>query len=688
MDRVEYFSIIAGEMGEIFTLLGFLTCIPLLAIPVFGEWDLFIPMILVPVIFLLLGRLMIRIHPGTGESRLSITLAAVAMVWFSAALVGAIPFALGAGMPFTDSLFEAMSGWTCTGLTLIVIPETLPATLLFWRSFMQWVGGIGMVAFAISTLSRYSLTGARFFRLEEDSEAFIPTLVSIGRQMGPVYLVLTAAALAVILVSGIPPWDALNLAMTSISTGGFTIHAAGISYYQSSLLEYLLVPIMLAGSLPFMIFYFLFRRRRLSPLLRSSQARLLLALVIIGTLLVGLDLMTITGSDPEPAFRHALFMTVSALTTTGFQDVSLQLWASVSMMLLMILMFIGGSSGSASGGIKLYRVLLGYRGVIWWLKRIFVPPRIVVPFHWEGRDVPNPVAENEVRNNMLVISLYILGVAVAMIVALHFSTVFFESSIVLFEVISAVSSTGITTGFVSPQMHEILKWLFILLMWAGRLEVIPVIVLGMGIANIALPDESGHLSEVAPEKGQEVAPADPVTPPAPAAPAVPEESSWMRWLRELLDGSDVDPAVFESVFNIAVEISREGREGKPIGTAFIVGDAPAVLTKSRQLILNPFEGHPREARMIENPDLRENIKEFALLDGAFVISGTGIIEAAGRYITIDTSGVQIPKGLGTRHGSVAGITQATKAVGLVVSQSGGRISVFRSGRMVKQFTTL
>jgi DNA integrity scanning protein DisA with diadenylate cyclase activity len=379
-------------------------------------------------------------------------------------------------------------------------------------------------------------------------------------------------------------------------------------------------------------------------------------------------------------------MTVSALTTSGFQNVSLQIWASVSMMLLMILMFIGASSGSAGGGIKLYRVLLGYRGVIWWLKRIFVPPRILVPFHWEGEDVPNPVAENEVRNNMLVITLYILGTALAMIVALHFSTVFFESSTVLFEVISAISSTGITTGFVSPQMHEVLKWLFILLMWAGRLEIVPVIVLGMGIANIALPDESGHLQEVPQAGVQEGAKA---LAPEPALPvASTEESAWMTWLRKLLAGSDIDPAVFESVFNIAVEISREGREGKPVGTAFVVGDTPSVLAQSRQLILNPFEGHPREARMVENPDLRENIKEFALLDGAFVISGAGIIEAAGRYITVDTSGVQIPKGLGTRHGSVAGITLATKSVGLVVSQSGGRISIFKGGQMVKQFATL
>jgi DNA integrity scanning protein DisA with diadenylate cyclase activity len=218
-------------------------------------------------------------------------------------------------------------------------------------------------------------------------------------------------------------------------------------------------------------------------------------------------------------------------------------------------------------------------------------------------------------------------------------------------------------------------------MWAGRLEIVPIIVLGMGLANIALHDDSGQLAEVPAGGAREKAPAAL----APAATREPDESAWVR---ELLVESDIDLRVFEAVFTIAVEISREGREGRPVGTAFIVGDAPEVLARSRQLILNPFEGHPREARMIENPDLRENIKEFAMLDGAFVISGSGIIEAAGRYITIDTSKVRIPKGLGTRHGSVAGITLATRSVGLVVSQSGGRISVFRNGRMVKQFATL
>jgi diadenylate cyclase len=156
------------------------------------------------------------------------------------------------------------------------------------------------------------------------------------------------------------------------------------------------------------------------------------------------------------------------------------------------------------------------------------------------------------------------------------------------------------------------------------------------------------------------------------------------WKDRVIANSDVTDEVFETVFNICLEIAKEGREGKKVGTAFIIGDTENVLSKSRQLILNPFAGHRIEDRMITNHDIRENIKELAQLDGAFVIRGDGLIEAAARYITIDTSAVGIAKGLGTRHSSVAGITLVTKAIGIVVSQSGGKISIFRDGQVLQE----
>ena len=158
------------------------------------------------------------------------------------------------------------------------------------------------------------------------------------------------------------------------------------------------------------------------------------------------------------------------------------------------------------------------------------------------------------------------------------------------------------------------------------------------------------------------------------------------WKDPVVSDTDIREEVFDTVFHIATEISIEGREGKAVGTTFLIGDTKNVLAKSRQIMLNAFEGHAPEMRMVTNPDLKENIKEFAQLDGAFVISGDGFIEASGRYITVDSSHVTLPKGMGTRHNSVAAMTSVTKAVGIVVSQSGGGITIFKNGQILKKIT--
>jgi DNA integrity scanning protein DisA with diadenylate cyclase activity len=158
------------------------------------------------------------------------------------------------------------------------------------------------------------------------------------------------------------------------------------------------------------------------------------------------------------------------------------------------------------------------------------------------------------------------------------------------------------------------------------------------------------------------------------------------WKDQVVADTDIREDVFDAVFHICTEISVEGREGKAVGTTFLIGDAENVMGKSRQIMLNSFEGHPQEMRIVTNPDLKENIKEFAQLDGAFVVSGDGFIEASGRYITVDTSGVKLPKGMGTRHNSVAAMTHVTKTVGIVVSQSGGGITLFKNGQILKKIS--
>jgi DNA integrity scanning protein DisA with diadenylate cyclase activity len=163
---------------------------------------------------------------------------------------------------------------------------------------------------------------------------------------------------------------------------------------------------------------------------------------------------------------------------------------------------------------------------------------------------------------------------------------------------------------------------------------------------------------------------------------VPENLPSIKELGTICSGTDVIPGVLDSVIKVAVEIAREGREGQSIGTSFVVGDSEKVMNHSKQFVLNPFHGYREAERQITDAGIRGNIKEFAQLDGAFLVTGTGVVEAAGRCITVDMSRADLPGGLGSRHLSIAGITQVTKSIGVVVSQSGGQISIFRDGKIV------
>lgn len=151
---------------------------------------------------------------------------------------------------------------------------------------------------------------------------------------------------------------------------------------------------------------------------------------------------------------------------------------------------------------------------------------------------------------------------------------------------------------------------------------------------------------------------------------------------DLIKTSDIEDRAFEAVVNIALAIGKEGREGRLIGTAFLIGDSFNVLENSTQLILNPFEGHKVEDRNIMSPEMSETVKELAQLEGVFVVSSSGVIEAAGRYLNMDTNSVDIPRGLGTRHAAVAAMTVASDAVGISVSQSGGIVRIFKNGEVV------
>ncbi|HON82056.1 MAG TPA: TrkH family potassium uptake protein [Methanoregulaceae archaeon] len=479
MKRLGHLAIIAHDMGLIFEFLALITIVPFGVLLVFQEWDLIIPMGSVPFVFIILGFLISKVPKKPYDPSLSVALVAVALTWLVIAAVGALPFVLALKVSWTDAVFEAMSGWTGTGFTVMNSLDTIPRTLVFWRSFMQWVGGIGVIAFGVAMLSHSGLSQSRLYRSEGRSEALMPSVVSTGRRMWVIYFFLTVMFTGLVLFSEIPLWDAVNLVMVSIATGGFSLHDAGMSYYNNELLEILLIPVMMAGALPFKV-YFLIYRGKFRAFFRDPVVRLIIALSILGSVVVAINLYFFNNVALDDAFRQGFFCTISGYTCTGLQDSPLQ-WTALPLIVITLLMMIGGAAGSTSGGIKTNRVILGYEGLVWWFKRLFVRGSVIVPFKHEGRNIPTRISEVELSKNMLVIFLYVIMIFIALLLALHLAPTPFEVHQVVFELVSAASNVGLGIGYLTPASPDVIKWLFIFVMWIGRLEIIPVLILAMGI---------------------------------------------------------------------------------------------------------------------------------------------------------------------------------------------------------------
>jgi trk system potassium uptake protein TrkH len=482
MRRLTHLSTIITDLGDIFVFVAPITCIPLVIVVLFAEWDMLFPMAAVPAIFFLLGLILRSLPRSERGVRLSTALCSVALFWFFCAIVSGVPFMLGLQMNFTDALFEGMAGWTGTAFSMIPAVDSAPRTLLFWRSYMQWISGLGIIAFAITTASSTGLFPSKIFRTEGRDEALMPSVIATGRSLWKIYGFLTFMAIGLILFSGLSLWESVNLALAAISTGGFCIHQQGFLYYNSLFLELLLIPVMIAGALPFRLYFLVLENRRLS-LFGDEQVKLFLVLLGIGVAVLTYDLMFFEDLGFSLALEQALFMAVSAITTTGFQVANPHTWASVILLFLAMIAFIGGCSGSTAGGVKLSRISLAIRALVWWFRRLFVSGKVLIPFKIEGRIIPKATAELEAAKNMLVIILSVLTIFVATLAVLQFHLTSFSLTEVVFEMVSAFSTSGISTGYVSPDMPLLSKWIFIVVMWIGRLEVIPVVMLFMALVR-------------------------------------------------------------------------------------------------------------------------------------------------------------------------------------------------------------
>jgi len=480
MRRLGYLSTIVADIGDIFVFIAPVTCVPLIVAVLFSEWNMLLPMASVPAIFFITGLALRHLPRSRHGSRLSTAMCSVALFWLACAMVSGIPFMLGLHMGFTDAVFEGMAGWTGTAFSMIRSVDTAPYTLLFWRSYMQWVGGIGIIAVTVALASSTGLFTSKIFRNESREEPLMPGIIAAGRSLWKIYAVLTFCAIGLILFTGLSLWESVNLALSAISTGGFTLHEGGILYYNSVALELLLIPIMIAGALPFKLYFLILEHHRWS-LFGDEQVKLFFLFLGAGTAVLTYDLIFFSNLDLVPAFLQGLFMAAAALTSTGFQVVNLQTLAGVTLLFLTMLTFIGGTAGSTSGGIKIDRVAFAFRALMWWFRRLYVSGKVLVPFRIEGRVIPRATAELETAKNMLVIIISVITVFIASLAVIQYHITTYSLTDIVFQVVSAFSTCGTNIGYVSPDMPVISKWIFIIVMWVGRLEVIPVVMLVLAL---------------------------------------------------------------------------------------------------------------------------------------------------------------------------------------------------------------
>jgi trk system potassium uptake protein TrkH len=401
---------------------------------------------------------------------------AVPATWIGATTVGALPFMFSTfGLSFTDAVFETMSGLTATGSSVMIGLDTAPRGLLLWRFLLEWMGGFGVVTLMVLVLPFLRIGGQQLFTIDLSAQAgkIVPRAVDVVIRIGMVYVALTFSCATAFAMEGMSGFDALGHAMAAIATGGFSSHDANIGFFKSPTIEWTATLFMLLGAMPFVLQSQVFRRGP-AVVFRDAQVRLFLAIVSAAVLSVTVWVIGRFGTPPLEALRESAFSVVSIITTTGFTSQDYALWGDFPSVVLLACMLVGGCTGSTAGGVKMFRLYLLLRMVRAQIHRqIFPHMAVTVTYNRE------PVADT-VRAGVGLYFFVYLSTFLIFALALALTGLSFEESL-------GASATAL--GGVGPAFGPVLgpccnfapiastaKWLMALAMFAGRLEILVLVV--------------------------------------------------------------------------------------------------------------------------------------------------------------------------------------------------------------------
>lgn len=385
-----------------------------------------------------------------------------ALVWLWASIIGGLVFYFVTDINIIEGIFESMSALTGSGITIYPDVEVLPYSILFFRGFQQWIGGLGIIMLIISFLSKPGTASSRLYQSEAREDRLRPSIKATIKESFKIYLIYTIAGIILYVIAGMPIFDAVCNTFSIISTGGMSVKNANIGFYHNDLINMITIVLMILGATSFLVHYQIIKTRGKS-LIHDLQFKVMITLIAITSLLI----YFISHIVP----MDILFHIVSAITTTGASiqgSTVMGTWPANVLIIIMTLMIIGGSNGSTVGALKLMRVITFFKGIYKNLRGI-LSPNSVINLEISGKKITDGV----VAESGNYITLYLICILVSWILLCSFGHDPFNS---LFFAISMQGNVGLEIGQMSQTIELPLKVLGIFAMWIGRLEIYPVLI--------------------------------------------------------------------------------------------------------------------------------------------------------------------------------------------------------------------
>ncbi len=478
-------KIIAHILGIILIFLGVFMLLSSGLSLIYGENDLF-ALLQSAIGSIGLGAVVAWFTRGRIELTTKDGFAIVTLTWIVTAFAGAFPFYLSGCIPnFTDAFFESMSGVTTTGASILGNPstmphlengiESLPHGILFWRSFIQWIGGMGIIVFTIAILPLLGVGGVQLFKAEVPgpvADKISPRVRETAKYLWLVYVGFTFAEMILLGISGMDWFDAVCHSFTTMPTGGFSTKNLSIAYYDSSFIHYIIIFFMFAAGINFSL-HFRAVTGDVKSYIKDREFRNFLGLAVLVTLVIFVARVIQTQQFNHENIRDSLFQTVSIVTTTGYGSADYELWLPVAKFILLSLMFIGGMGGSTGGGMKVVRVMLILKYIAMETRRL-LHTRAIIPMQIGGKHVSSDIVRNTLGFFLFYIFIFALTTVLLTMMNVDLISSIGASASALGNIGPALGSFGPSDNY--ALLHPLGKWLLSFCMLLGRLEIFTVMV--------------------------------------------------------------------------------------------------------------------------------------------------------------------------------------------------------------------